>query len=72
MPKFRIPFDITGEVVIAADNEAHAKQLFDAMPLAEVAKQGEFTADDPEYIEPDHAGEAADAGYDALDGARSL
>jgi len=72
MPKFRIPFDITGEVVLTADNEAHAQQLFNAIPLEQVAKSGEFTADDPELIEPDHSGEAADAGYDFMMGARSL
>lgn len=71
MPKYKFAFDITGSVIVTADNEAHAQQLFYAMPLEKIAREGEFTADDPECIEPDHAGEAADAGYDFMMGAPS-
>ncbi len=70
MPKYKITGSF--EIEIVADDPRHAEDLLWKMTLSKVSTEGTLETDEPEYIEPDHAGEAADAGYDAMMGARSL
>jgi hypothetical protein len=70
MPRYEICGSFTIEIV--AETPEHAEELLWAMTLSKVSTEGTLETEEPDYIEPDHAGEAADAGYDALDGARSL
>jgi hypothetical protein len=67
-------YEITGsfKIEIVADDPRHAEERLWRMTLSKVSTEGILETDEPELIEPDHAGEAADAGYDAMMGARSL
>jgi hypothetical protein len=70
MPKYEISGSFKVEII--ADDPRHAEELLWKMTLSQVSTEGELETYEPDYIAPDHSGEAADAGYDAMMGARDL
>lgn len=67
MPRYEISGSFKIEIV--ADTPDHAEQLLYGMTLSKVSTEGTLETDEPDYVEPDHSGEAADAG---MAGARAL
>lgn len=66
MPRFKVPFEITGSVEIVADDAKHAQQLFDAMTVEQMAGQGALESFDPEEIPRDVEGEQIDRHWDRV------
>ena len=66
MPRFKVPFEITGSVEIVADDAAHAQELFESMRLSSIADHGELQSYDPEEIPRDVEGELADKHWDRM------
>lgn len=66
MPRFKVPFEITGAVEIVADDATHARELFGRKPLAFIADHGDLQSFDPEEIPRDVEGELADKHWDRM------
>ena len=66
MPKFKVPFEITGAVEIVAENATHAQEIFESMRLSSIADHGDLESFDPEEIPRDVEGELADKHWDRM------
>ena len=66
MPQFRVPYAISGEMTIRADDALHAEELFNRKTIAELALAGELQSDDPEEIPRDTEGALIDRHWDRM------
>ena len=66
MPRFKVPFEITGAVEIVADDATHAGELFGRMRLSSIVDHGALQSFEPEEIPRDVEGELADKHWDRM------
>ena len=66
MPRFKVPFEITGSVEIVADDATHAREIFEGMRLSSIVDHGDLQSFDPEEIPRDVEGELADKHWDRM------
>lgn len=60
MPKFKIHYEITGELEITADDAHHAQEQFDRFTKEQLARRGELESFEPEDVPRDTDGEQID------------